>query len=58
MPPSDSGTAVPVLNSPSIAASLTGWFSATMLAIQSPTPIWIGVAIAATVSGMSSPNRW
>ena len=58
MPPSDSGTAVLVLNKPSIAASLTGWFSATTLAIQSPTPIWIGDAIAATVSGISSPKRW
>ena len=37
MPPSESGTPRPVSKSPSIAASLTGWFSATVAAIQSPT---------------------
>ncbi len=52
MPPSDSGARRCVSYCASIAASLAGWFSATMFAIQSPTPIWTGVAIAATVSGM------
>jgi hypothetical protein len=36
---------------------LVGWFSATVLAIQSPTPICTGVAAAARVRGMSSPRR-
>ena len=43
MPPSDSGAPRRVSYWASIAASLAGCCSATVLAIQSPTPIWIGV---------------
>ena len=58
MPPSDSGASPCVSYCASIAASLAGCSSATVLAIQSPTPIWIGAKIAPTVSGMSMPIRW
>ena len=42
----------------SMAANLTGWSSAIARAAVSPTANWIGVAIAATVSGINSPRRW
>ena len=42
----------------SIAANLIGWSLAIARAAVSPTMNWIGVAIAATVSGISRPSRW
>ena len=46
-----------VAPSPSIAASLVGWSSATRRAIQSPTTSCTGAASAATVSGTASAIR-
>ena len=51
-------TCVAVFCTHSIAANLTGWSSAIARAAVSPTANWIGVAMHATVSGMSSPRRW
>ena len=36
----------------------SGWSLYTHRASASPTPIWIGVAIAATVKAMTNPSRW
>jgi hypothetical protein len=44
-----------VSNTPSIAASLTGWLSATKWAAQSPTPICTGVSSAAKQNGSRNP---
>ena len=41
----------------SIAANLIGWSSAIARAAVSPTANWIGVAMQATVSGISRPRR-
>ena len=50
-------TWVEVVCTHSIAANLIGWSSAIARAAVSPTTNWIGVAMHATVSGMSSPTR-
>ena len=57
-PKSVSGTSLDVLGTSSIAANLTGSLLYTHRATWSPTNIWIGVAIAATVNGMMKPSRW
>ena len=41
-----------------MAASLTGWLSATKWAAQSPTPICTGVTTAAKQNGSRNPSRW
>ena len=41
-----------------MAANLTGWLLYTQRARESPTPIWIGMAMAPTVKGMMKPRRW
>ena len=41
-----------------MAANFSGWFVYTQRAKVSPTPIWIGVAIAATVNPMMKPILW
>ena len=51
-------TSVDVFCTHSIAANLIGWSSAIARAAVSPTTNWIGVAMQATVSGISSPSRW
>ena len=51
-------TSVDVCCTHSIAANLTGWSLAIARAAVSPTANWIGVAMQATVSGISSPSRW
>jgi len=56
-PPIDSGAPAVVSYWPSIAASFAGWLSATVLAIQSPTPICTGVTATANASGMARPSR-
>ena len=56
-PPMYSVTCVAVFWTHSIAANLTGWSLAIARAAVSPTPNWIGVTIAATVSGISRPSR-
>ena len=40
-----------------MAANLIGWSFAIARAALSPTANWIGVAMQATVSGISSPRR-
>ena len=50
-------TSVWVFCTHSIAANLTGWSLAIARAAVSPTASWIGVAIAASVSGISRPSR-
>ena len=50
-------TCVSVCWTHSIPANLIGWSSAIARAAVSPTANWIGVAIAATVSGIRSPSR-
>ncbi len=57
-PPRYSVTSVEVFCTHSMAANLTGWSSAIARAAVSPTANWIGVAMAATVSGINSPRRW
>ena len=57
-PSSVSGTSLDVSGTSSIAANLVGSFSYTQRASVSPTSIWIGVAMAATVNGMRKPSRW
>ena len=56
-PPMYSVTWVAVSCTHSIAANLTGWSLAIARAAVSPTANWIGVAMAATVSGISRPRR-
>ena len=51
-------TCVEVVCTHSIAANLIGWSFAIARAALSPTANWIGVAMQATVSGISSPRRW
>ena len=51
-------TCVEVVCTHSIAANLIGWSFAIARAAVSPTANWIGVAMHATVSGISSPRRW
>ena len=51
-------TSVEVWVTHSIAANLIGWSFAIARAAVSPTANWIGVAIEATVSGISRPSRW
>ncbi len=58
LPKMYSVTSVEVVWTHSIAANLIGWFFAIPRAAVSPTANWIGVAIQATVSGISSPSRW
>ncbi len=58
IPPRYSVTWVEVSCTHSIAANLVGWSSAIARAAVSPTANWIGAAIRATVSGISSPRRW
>jgi hypothetical protein len=50
-------TCVWVVWTHSIAANLIGWSFAIERAAVSPTANWTGVAIAATVNGISSPSR-
>ena len=57
-PRSVSGTSLPVVGTSSIAANLTGWLLYTQRASESPTPICIGVATAATLNAMMNPSRW
>ena len=57
-PPRYSVTSPRVCCTHSIAANLIGWSSAIERAAVSPTANWMGVAIAATVSGINSPRRW
>ena len=57
-PPMNSGWLGPVSVTYSIAANLAGWSSAIARAAVSPTNSWIGVAIAATVNGITKPSRW
>ena len=57
-PSSVSGTSLLVVGTSSIAANLTGWLVYTQRASASPTPIWIGVATAATLNAMTNPSRW
>ena len=57
-PRSVSGTSLLVVGTSSIAANLTGWLLYTQRASESPTPIWIGVATAATLNAMMNPSRW
>ena len=52
-----SGTSLAVLGTSSIAANFSGSLLYTHRATSSPTNIWIGVAIAATVNGMMKPSR-
>ena len=52
------GTLLSVCATPSKAASLTGWFSATVRPAQSPTGPWQSVAKAAKLSATTSPVRW
>ena len=51
-------TSVEVVCTHSIAANLIGWSLAIARAALSPTANWIGAAMQATVSGISSPRRW
>ena len=51
-----SGTSLLVVGTSSIAANLTGWLLYTQRASWSPTPICIGVAIAATVNAIVKPE--
>ncbi len=51
-------TCVEVVCTHSMAANLIGWSFAIERAAVSPTANWIGVAMHATVSGISSPSRW
>ena len=53
-----SGTSLAVCGTSSMAANLTGWSLYTNRANVSPTAIWTGVMIAATVNGMMNPSRW
>ena len=57
-PSSRSGTSELVVGTSSITANLTGWFAYTQRANASPTPIWMGIMIAATVKGIAKPSRW
>ncbi len=57
IPPIHSVWSGPVSSMHSKPANLAGWWSATPRAATSPTYIWIGAAIAPTVSGMISPSR-
>ena len=58
LPRSVSGTSLAVFGTNSIAANFIGWLLYTQRASESPTPIWIGMAIAATVNAMMNPTRW
>ncbi len=53
-----SGTSLEVSATSSMAANFIGWLLKTQRANESPTPIWNGIAIAATVNGMINPRRW
>ena len=57
-PNSVSGTSSVVSGTNSMAANLTGWLLYTHRASESPTAIWMGIAIAATVKGIRNPMRW
>ena len=57
-PSSLSGTLLEVSGTRPMAANFTGWLWWTQRASESPTPIWIGMAIAATVNGIRNPSRW
>ena len=52
-----SGTSLDVLGTSSMAANLVGSLLYTHRATSSPTNIWIGAAMAATVNGMMNPSR-
>ena len=41
-----------------MAANFAGSVSKTQRAMKSPTTICSGIAIAATVNGISRPSRW
>jgi hypothetical protein len=56
-PPTYSVWWVPVFWMHSMPANLAGWWSATSRAAVSPTKSWIGVAMQAIVSGISTPSR-
>ena len=51
------GAPAVVSESPSIAASFTGWWMATSRAAQSPTSSCTGDARAATVNATTNPTR-
>ena len=51
-------TWVAVCSTHSMPANLIGWSLAIARAAVSPTANWIGVAMHATVSGISRPSRW
>src|SRR6476469_2087949 len=51
-------TSVEVFWTHSMPANFTGWSLAIARAAESPTMNWIGVAMQATVNGISSPRRW
>src|SRR3954464_12680736 len=51
-------TSVEVCCTHSMAANFTGWSEAIARAAESPTANWIGVAMHATVKGISRPRRW
>ena len=57
-PRSVSGTSLAVSGTSSMAANLTGWLMNTQRASESPTPIWMGMATAATVNAIRKPTRW
>jgi hypothetical protein len=57
-PSSVSGTSLLVFGTSSIAANFCGSLSYTKRASVSPTSIWNGIAIHATVNGISNPSRW
>ena len=58
MPPTYSVWCPPVSWMHSIAANLAGWSAATSRAAVSPTSSCTGVAMQASVSGISRPRRW
>src|SRR3954447_12623820 len=57
-PSSLSGTSLEVWGTSSIAANFSGCSLYTHRANASPTPIWIGVATAATVKAIVNASRW
>ena len=58
-PKSVSGTSLaPCPGTSSIAANFSGWLLYTQRASESPTPIWIGMATAATLKAITKPTWW
>ena len=57
-PNSVSGTSLAVWGTSSIAANFSGWLLNTQRASESPTPIWIGMATAATLKAITNPTWW